>query len=87
MAFHVRVMVLSSAHAPAATESENVIIVVGAQFSVAVAVPVDAGDESASHSTVVAAGAVTDGPQVQEPMGQVSPSSKRPPALLQSASV
>jgi hypothetical protein len=61
VAIHVRVMVLSCGQAPATVTSENVIVRTGSQLSVAVAVPVLAGNVLAVHCTVIFAGHVTTG--------------------------
>ena len=61
VAVQVLVMVDALAQAPAAMASENVIVGVASQLSVAVAFPVAAGVESSSHSMVRSAGAVKIG--------------------------
>jgi hypothetical protein len=60
-AFHVLVMVYSCGHAPATVISEEVIVGVASQLSVAVAVPVLAGNVLAVQSIVIFAGQVKTG--------------------------
>ena len=57
VAVQVRVIVPSDGQPPAKAASEKVMVTDAVQLSVAVAVPVAAGEESASHSTVASAGA------------------------------
>ena len=61
VAVHVRVIVDSFAHAPAAVESAKVIAGAASQLSVAVAEPVAAGLLSSLHSTDASAGTVRTG--------------------------
>ena len=58
VAVQVRVMTLSSGQVPGALTSDSVIVGLGSQLSVAVAVPVFAELGSASHSMVTSAGQV-----------------------------
>ena len=62
MAFHVRVMVLSWGHPAAIVTSVKVMTGAPSQLSVAVAVPVLAGNVLAVHNTVIFGGQVIDGP-------------------------
>jgi len=62
VASHVRVIVLSCGHAPAVVTSEKVMVAEASQLSVAVAVPVLAGNVLAVQRTVTLAGQVIAGP-------------------------
>jgi len=62
VASHVRVIVLSCGHAPAAVISEKVIVAELSQLSVAVALPVLAGRVLSVQRTVTLAGQVMAGP-------------------------
>lgn len=62
VAIQVRVIVLSCGHTPATVTSEKVIVAELSQLSVAVAVPVFAGNVLAVHRMVIFAGQVMAGP-------------------------
>ena len=61
VAVHVLVMDKALAQAPGVVTSEKVMAGAASQLSVAVAVPVAAGDESSSHSMMRSAGTVRIG--------------------------
>ena len=62
VASHVRVVVISSGHAPPTVTSLDVMVGVESQLSVAVAVPVLAGKVLAVHAMVILGGHEITGP-------------------------